>query len=105
MEHISNVEKAKDIAQSVSFFWTNEDDAEKSIIDTVSLRKAIFNAVMQAMEWKDAEHANERQQWIDKAAEWFGNYLFEIGYPDDWLRDSPNIKNGKTRFIQTMKGE
>lgn len=53
MEHISNVEKANEIAQSVSFFWTNEDDAEKSIIDTVSLRKAIFNAVMQAMELKD----------------------------------------------------
>ena len=43
--------------------------------------------------------------FIDKAAEWVENYLFEIGYPDDWLRDSPNTINGKTRFIQAMKGE
>lgn len=35
---------------------------------------------------------------IDKACEWLDNYLMEIGYPDDWLRDSLNIKSGKERF-------
>ena len=40
---------------------------------------------------------------IEKACEWFGNYLMEIGYPDDWLRDSPNIKSGKERFRKSME--
>ena len=40
---------------------------------------------------------------IEKACEWLGNYLVEIGYPDDWLRDSPNIKSGKERFRKAME--
>ena len=40
---------------------------------------------------------------IDKACEWLGNYLMEIGYPDDWLRDSLNIKSGKERFRKAME--
>ena len=40
---------------------------------------------------------------IEKACEWLDNYLMEIGYPDDWLRDSLNIKSGKERFIKAMK--
>ena len=41
---------------------------------------------------------------IDKACEWLDNYLMEIGYPDDWLRDSPNIESGKERFRKAMEG-
>ena len=40
---------------------------------------------------------------IEKACEWLGNYLMEIDYPDDWLRDSPNIKSGKERFRKSME--
>ena len=40
---------------------------------------------------------------IDKACEWLDTYLMEIGYPDDWLRDSPNIESGKERFIKAME--
>ena len=40
---------------------------------------------------------------IENACEWLGNYLMEIGYPDDWLRDSPNIKSGKERFRKAME--
>ena len=40
---------------------------------------------------------------IDKACEWLGNYLMEIGYPDDWMRDSPNMKSGEARFIKAME--
>ena len=40
---------------------------------------------------------------IEKACEWLGNYLMEIGYPDDWMRDSLNIKSGKERFIKAME--
>ena len=43
------------------------------------------------------------EQLIDKACEWFADYLMEIGYPDDWMRDSPNMESGKERFIKAME--
>ena len=49
-----------------------------------------------AIEWA-------RKGAIEKACEWLGNYLMEIGYPDDWLRDSLNIKSGKERFRKAME--
>ena len=48
-----------------------------------------------AIEWA-------RKAVIEKACDWFADYLMEIGYPDDWLRDSLNIKSGKERFIKAM---
>ena len=39
---------------------------------------------------------------IDKACEWFADYLMEIGYPDDWMRDSTNMESGEERFIKAM---
>lgn len=41
-----------------------------------------------AIEWA-------RKGVIDKACDWFDTYLMEIGYPDDWMRDSPNMESGK----------
>ena len=49
-----------------------------------------------AIEWA-------RKEVIEKACEWLDNYLMEIGYPDDWLRDSLNIKSGKERFRKAME--
>lgn len=40
---------------------------------------------------------------IDKACEWFEKYLFDIGYPDDWCRDSANVTNGESRFREFME--
>lgn len=40
---------------------------------------------------------------INKACEWFADYLMEIGYPDDWMRDSQNMESGEERFIKAMK--
>ena len=77
-----NETKAKEIAQSVSFFWTNEDDYEKSFIDTVSLRKALFNVAMQAMQWKDEQFAEEKQQWIDKFCNLMQHWILEHDYVD-----------------------
>ena len=42
---------------------------------------------------------------IEKACEWFSDYLFEIGYPDGWKRDSENIISGEQRFRKAMKKE
>ena len=49
-----------------------------------------------AIEWA-------RKTVIEKACDWFADYLMEIGYPDDWMRDSLNIKSGKERFIKAME--
>lgn len=43
------------------------------------------------------------KQLIDKACEWFTVYLMEIGYPDDWMRDSPNMLSGEERFRKAME--
>ena len=40
---------------------------------------------------------------VDKACYWLDNYLMEIGYPDDWMRDSPNMESGKERFRKAME--
>lgn len=45
----------------------------------------------------------QRKIDIDKACEWLDNYLMEIGCPDDWLRDSPNMESGKERFRKAME--
>lgn len=42
---------------------------------------------------------------IKNACKWFGDYLFDIGYPDDWMRDSPNLKSGEDRFRKAMLEE
>ena len=49
-----------------------------------------------AIEWA-------RKEVINKACDWFDTYLMEIGYPDDWLRDSPNMESGKERFKKAME--
>ena len=49
--------------------------------------------------------ANYKQGYhdaIEKACEYLDIYFMEIGYPDDWLRDSPNIESGRERFIKAM---
>lgn len=40
----------------------------------------------------------QRQIDIEKACEWFEKYLTEIGYPDDWCRDSVVQESGEKRF-------
>ena len=49
-----------------------------------------------AIEWT-------RKEVIDKACEWFAYYLMDIGYPDDWLRDSLIMKSGEERFREAME--
>ena len=51
------------------------------------------------------DEANYKQGYhdaIEKACEYLDIYFMEIGYPDDWLRDSPNIESGRERFIKAM---
>ena len=59
-------------------------------------------ALLYAVE-KTAERT--KREMIKKAADWFQDYLFDVGYPDDWLRDSPNLVSGRDRFIKAMEYE
>lgn len=50
--------------------------------------------------------ANYKQGYhdaIEKACEYLDIYFMEIGYPDDWMRDSPNILSGEERFRKAME--
>lgn len=49
-----------------------------------------------AIEWA-------RKEVIEKACKWLDGYLMEIGYPDDWMRDSQNMESGKERFRKAME--
>ena len=49
-----------------------------------------------AIEWA-------RKEVINKACEWLDTYLMDIGYPDDWMRDSPNMQSGEERFRKAME--
>ena len=77
-------------------------------------------SLQDALDWAEKEHSIEMKEqsaeWImtlgvqkqviiNKACEWLDTYLMEIGYPDDWMRDSPNIESGKERFIKAMEEE
>lgn len=54
------------------------------------------HAFEEGVKWAD-------KTMIEKACQWIENYLFDLGYPDDWCRDSPNIGSGKEKFIKAMK--
>ena len=60
----------------------------------------IYNAEITAYERGAKE---QKAIDIEKACEWLDNYLMEIGYPDDWMRDSPNMESGKERFRKAME--
>ncbi len=45
----------------------------------------------------------QKKALIEKACQWIESYLFDIGFPDDWCRDSANLKSGKQRFLEVME--
>ena len=48
-------------------------------------------------------HEAGKKETIEKACEWIESYLFDIGFPDDWCRDSATMKSGKQRFLEAME--
>lgn len=57
-----------------------------------------------AMEEGYIAGAKEQKQIdIEKACWWFEGYLAEIGYPDDWCRDSEVLESGEKRFRKFME--
>ena len=78
---------------------------EQKAIDEAKLLKLKSAWEKEAQITHDDE-ANRNQGYhdaIEKACECFTDYLMEIGYPDDWMLDSPNMASGKERFIKAME--
>ena len=73
--------------------------AALQIFEEIGLSKYSVDRVSEIIENKIRE---QKAIDIDNACEYLDIYLMEIGYPDDWMRDSPNIESGKERFKKAM---
>ena len=92
---------------------------QKAIDEEVRLKKcddmteAEYNREIAFVDWylkngKGAPTYSDAIEWarkavIEEARDWFSDYLMEIGYPDDWMRDSPNMESGEDRFMKAME--
>ena len=77
---------------------------QKAIDDAIILKlKSAWEKKAQTNHDDEANYQQGYHDAIEKACEWFSNYLMEIGYPDDWMRDSPNMLSGEERFRKTME--
>ena len=105
--------------RSVEFGYISGAKEQKAIDEEVRLKKcddmteAEYNRETAFVDWylkngKGTPTYSDAIEWareevINKACEWLDNYLMEIGYPDDWMRDSPNMESGEERFIKAME--
>ena len=95
MKTISNEEKAIELAENISPYDIGGDNAA---------HYAAKDAALDALEWKDEQHKQEKQRWIDKAVEWVDNnvnhYIFENEHGETYIKYTFTED-----FIKTMKGE
>ena len=73
-----------------------EYDRETAFVDYYRKQGKGTPTYSDAIEWA-------RKEVIDDACKWVGDYLFDIGCPDDWMRDSQNLKSGEERFRKAME--
>ena len=100
----SIVERAKEYSKGQ---W-DELTALKAYVAGATEQKVIDDAerVNQALMGKGSAINYYNQGYydaIEKACDWFAYYLMDIGYPDDWMRDSPNMQSGEERFRKAME--
>ena len=88
IEQEERLKKREDITQG-------EYDRQNSFFMGWYFKRKGIPTYSDAIEWA-------RKKAIDEARKWFADYLMEIGYPDDWMRDSPNMESGEERFIKAM---
>ena len=72
-----------------------EYDRETAFVDWYNKHGKGTPTYSDAIEWA-------RKEVINDACKRFGDYLFDIGYPDDWMRDSQNLKSGEERFRKAI---
>lgn len=98
--------------------WTPEYHfiAEESYIAGAKEQKAIDDEELLKLKsaWEKETYINPYDEAIykqgyhdaiEKACEYLDIYFMEIGYPDDWMRDSPNMLSGEERFRKAMEEE
>ena len=73
-----------------------EYDREVAFADWYHQNREGTPTYSDAIEWA-------RKAVIEETRDWFSDYLMEIGYPDDWMRDSPNMLSGEERFRKAME--
>ena len=105
--------------KSVEFGYMAGAKEQKAIDEEVRLKKcddmteAEYNRETAFVDWYNKHGEGTptysdaiewaRKEVINDACKWFSDYLFDIGYPDDWMRDSPNLKSGEERFRKAME--
>ena len=76
--------------EKAAFDYTNSDAVKAENMQLA------FGDFINGAEWM-------QKKMIDKACEWIESYLFDIGFPDDWCRDSATMKSGKQKFLEAME--
>lgn len=73
---------------------------------TWDVKKQITECAIYMAEWKDEQHAKEKQQWIEKACEWLKDNAND-SYLDwyDWEKCRLNKDELLHDFREAMKGE
>lgn len=99
--YIAGAAEQKAIDEEVRFKKSDdmtqaEYDREVAFADWYHQNREGTPTYSDAIEWA-------RKAVIEEAHEWFTVYLMEIGYPDDWMRDSPNMLSGEERFRKAME--
>jgi len=93
MKTITNEEKAKNMTKG----FLKEGLIKKSRLQELLIK---------AMGWKDEQHAQEKQQWVDKAVDFISKRFYiginnHITSKEDYYSLTELIRD----FEQTMKGE
>lgn len=71
---MTNEEKAHRICETITSIY-GVDIAQEA---------HIFSAILEAMQWKDEQHEQEKQQWIEKACEWLADKRADTFFVDSF---------------------
>ena len=101
MGYVEGAKEQKAIDEEVRLKKSNnmtqaEYDREVAFADWYHQNREGTPTYSDAIEWA-------RKAVIEETRDWFSDYLMEIGYPDDWMRDSPNMLSGEERFRKAME--
>lgn len=93
---MTNEEKIEELAEKSPINWISKEDK-------CTYRQGFVCGATKIAKWKDEQHEQEKQQWIDNACEWWTN---------NWRKYVMTDKDGivalnfwKGDFKQAMKGE
>ena len=95
--------EASAFVKSLAEVAYTEGATKQRSIDYAKLRKLKYAWEKESKINAEANYKQGYHDAIENACEWLDTYLMEIGYPDDWPRDSPNMESGKERFKKAME--